>query len=349
MSTVATGSITQGTVSPNAGALDLRVSPNLSPLHHGVSPSASPGLSMIQEENTAPISPGMMADPVDSLDWLTDASSRLWSAQASRVSPFNLHPQISVTDEMGGEVTLVQSRSSCESVDSLDTNRTSPIDSIDAMDQTDDSCLGAECAAEYRLPSLIASRPCDPNQPSIVRGIGKAAAPHPPHLPMDAPLPGERPFLTRDERRESFTQSKNAALRHSFPPPSNLPAYDGSSRDSENGRTSPSYASDRLQKTASGSFQVPLADLCAQWASMDVLGLVQQLISKRGADRPGSGFVIGGVANNELTLEHAGGMQIKLRLCKGELRMRRISGDHRQYSQLCQELCHELVAQLCIT
>ncbi|GLG92961.1 Calcium/calmodulin-dependent protein kinase type II alpha chain [Gryllus bimaculatus] len=101
------GSIVQGTAAPSAMPLDLRMSPSIpatlhhrspvtSPLQH--SPSASPALSMIQEENHC-LSQHVTASPCQ----LQMGVNAAFNAQ---------HPQISVTDEMGGEVTLVASSSS---------------------------------------------------------------------------------------------------------------------------------------------------------------------------------------------------------------------------------------------
>ncbi|XP_066593038.1 serine/threonine-protein kinase SIK3-like [Prorops nasuta] len=135
------GSIVHGTpAQPPATPLDL------SPLRHhrspattpvSYSPSNSPALDMIQEEH-----------PVD----------------VSRVPP-----QISVTDVLGGQVTLIScSPSSSPSPDSLE-----------------------ESIPHYSpLPSFIISEPCDPSRPSITRGIGR---------PLNTSIPTEVEVTLSDE------------------------------------------------------------------------------------------------------------------------------------------------------
>lgn len=388
----ASGSITQGTSSPTSVHLDLRVSPTLSPLHHVVSPSASPSLSMIREEINAPVHHG--ESDSDGLA-LTDACSRAWGRRHNSSNYF--HPQISVTDEMGGQVTLITSVSSCESVSSvecIDPNaREVEMEELDNQDDIDfqrqttypEPGLGYQ-PGQYdmmydsqemssnpftpiapMLPSFIVS-PCDPSRPSIVRGIGKGQCSNDNYeeskettekLPTNVDESQNNhcysfkqgPLGSREERRESFTLPKNASLRSTFPPPSSgignndnpfmLNFNNVLNNTLENGRTSSHhapyrnvFASDLMQITASGSFQVTLSNSCAQLATSDVLGIVKDLI-ERGKPRE---FVVGGCGDNGLALEYPSGVQIELRVCKGELKMRRISGDHHQYSELCREL-----------
>ncbi|XP_034951244.1 serine/threonine-protein kinase SIK3-like isoform X2 [Chelonus insularis] len=127
------GSIIHGTPT-QAPATPL----DLSPLRHhrspattpvSYSPSNSPALDMIQEEH-----------PVD----------------ITRVPP-----QISVTDVLGEQVTLV----GCP---------LSPSPSLDSLEDN---------ISQYNpLPSFIISEPCDPSRPSITRGIGR---------PLNSPVPTE--------------------------------------------------------------------------------------------------------------------------------------------------------------
>jgi hypothetical protein len=108
-------------------------------------------------------------------------------------------------------------------------------------------------------------------------------------------------------------------------------------------------ASDPLQKTSSGSFKLTLSDVCSQLNASDILGRIKRLIDARAPPKcfAFSHSESGDLGKNEeggLALEYPGGVQIELRVCedmgcelKG-LKMRRISGDHLQYNQLCQEL-----------
>ncbi|XP_046421579.1 serine/threonine-protein kinase SIK3-like isoform X5 [Neodiprion virginianus] len=119
------GSIVHGTpAQPPAAPLDLSPlrlhrSPATTPVSY--SPSNSPALDMIQEEH-----------PID----------------VTRIPP----PQISVTDVLGDQVTLVD-------------GSPSPSPSPDSLE---------DALPHYKpLPSFIISEPCDPSRPSITRGIGR--------------------------------------------------------------------------------------------------------------------------------------------------------------------------------
>ncbi|XP_020706710.1 serine/threonine-protein kinase SIK3-like isoform X3 [Athalia rosae] len=136
------GSIVHGTpAQPPATPLDL------SPLRHhrspattpvSYSPSNSPALDMIQEEH-----------PID----------------VPRIPP----PQISVTDVLGDQVTLVD-------------GSPSPSPSIDSLE---------DALPHYKpLPSFIISEPCDPSRPSITRGIGR---------PLNVTIPTEVEVKLSDE------------------------------------------------------------------------------------------------------------------------------------------------------
>ena len=108
-------------------------------------------------------------------------------------------------------------------------------------------------------------------------------------------------------------------------------------------------ASDLLQKTSSGSFKLILSDVCSQLNASDILGHIKQLIDARAPPKcfafcQKENGVSGGSEEGGLALEYPGGVQIELRVCEDAgcelkgLKLRRISGDHLQYNQLCQEL-----------
>lgn len=144
-----TGSITRGTPQPNSTPLDLRSNvemdtfPQLHPMVHpqihvvahrslNNSPISNPGspLDMIQEE----IGNGQNGD--------TKFQERNFLQYPST------HPQISLTDCLGSEITLVAS-SSEDSVDSLENSK-------------------------YPLPQFVISEPSDlDDRPSITKGIGR--------------------------------------------------------------------------------------------------------------------------------------------------------------------------------
>lgn len=89
--------------------------------------------------------------------------------------------------------------------------------------------------------------------------------------------------------------------------------------------------------------EVTLSDESSRLNSEAILGRVKQIIDARA---PPKGFIFSKeeVKGSGLSLEYPGGVQIELRVCESEkreakgIKMRRISGDHMRYSQLCQEL-----------
>ncbi|XP_076234918.1 serine/threonine-protein kinase SIK3 isoform X1 [Calliopsis andreniformis] len=89
--------------------------------------------------------------------------------------------------------------------------------------------------------------------------------------------------------------------------------------------------------------EVTLSDESSRLNSEAILGRVKQIID---AKAPPKGFIFSReeVKGSGLSLEYPGGVQIELRVYESEekevkgIKMRRISGDQLQYSQLCQEL-----------
>lgn len=87
-----------------------------------------------------------------------------------------------------------------------------------------------------------------------------------------------------------------------------------------------------------------MSDESRRLNSAAILGRVRQMIDARA---PKKGFIISRQEVDDgtgLNLEYPGGVQIELRVCETEekevkgIKMRRISGDQLQYSQLCQQL-----------
>ncbi|XP_063632572.1 serine/threonine-protein kinase par-1 [Cydia splendana] len=145
-----TGSITRGTPQANATPLDLRqnadmdtghMHPSLHPLHHvhrslNNSPISNPSspLDMIQEE---------IHNGCSQLGFTQEMNRNLQQQFQHYVST---HPQISLTDCLGSEITLVASSSE---------------DSMDSLENT-----------KYPLPQFVISEPSD-LEPSITKGIGR--------------------------------------------------------------------------------------------------------------------------------------------------------------------------------
>lgn len=98
-----------------------------------------------------------------------------------------------------------------------------------------------------------------------------------------------------------------------------------------------------LTNTIPTEVEVTLSDESSRLNSEAILGRVKQIIDARA---PPKGFIFSTeeVEGSGLSLEYPGGVQIELRVCESEerevkgIKMRRISGDQLQYSQLCQQL-----------
>lgn len=90
----------------------------------------------------------------------------------------------------------------------------------------------------------------------------------------------------------------------------------------------------------SGSFEFELSEVCSKLQSTDILEIVRKTITDQ--IPPKTCFSSNDVSDR-LSLEYEGGIQIELKVidkqkdAKG-LKMRRISGDHLVYNQLCQQL-----------
>ncbi|KYN43142.1 hypothetical protein ALC56_02421, partial [Trachymyrmex septentrionalis] len=99
----------------------------------------------------------------------------------------------------------------------------------------------------------------------------------------------------------------------------------------------------RPHNTIATEVEVPLSDESSRLNSETILGRVKQIIDARA---PPKGFIFSReeVKGSGLSLEYPGGVQIELRVFESEeretkgIKMRRISGDQLQYSQLCQQL-----------
>lgn len=134
-----TGSITRGTPQPSATPLDLRsnVDPQLISMVH-------PQLHMVTHRslNNSPIS-----NPGSPLDMIQEEIGN-GSHEKYQERFVTTHPQISLTDCLGSEITLVASSSE---------------DSMDSLENT-----------KYPLPQFVISEPSDlDDRPSITKGIGR--------------------------------------------------------------------------------------------------------------------------------------------------------------------------------
>lgn len=90
----------------------------------------------------------------------------------------------------------------------------------------------------------------------------------------------------------------------------------------------------------SGSFEFELSEVCSKLQSTDILEMVKRTIDDR---IPPKNCVSSEMVCDRLSLEYEGGIQIELKIIDKEkdsknLKVRRISGDHLVYNQLCQQL-----------
>lgn len=120
-----------------------------------ISNPGSPGLDMIQEEL-----PAAQQQQQQMLVMMQQQQQQQQQHMGTITDPSGIcHPQISVTDVLGSEVTLVAgSDTSEDSMDSLENQKVSNCSSSSA-----------------RIPSFIISEPAE-NQPSITRGIGRKSS-----------------------------------------------------------------------------------------------------------------------------------------------------------------------------
>ncbi|KAJ8967019.1 hypothetical protein NQ314_003136 [Rhamnusium bicolor] len=296
-----------------------------------ISNPGSPGLDMIQEEIQVQSCP--KSDP-----------------------GVSGHPQISVTDVLGSEVTLVAGSDTSE----------------DSMDSLDNQKIP-------KIPSFIISEPSE-NLPSITRGIGRKTSQENDSNetkffskpPEPEPHTGEEFFLRRNSDKSSCYSDdslSNDSLSIGNQSPSSSSNTQSSHAFDSDIRTRPNLklnlcdtgmftiqdpnSNERLSENNahcivpasnlhknSGSFEFELSDVCSKLHSNDILEMVKKTINDQ--IPPKTCFSSEDVSDR-LSLEYEGGIQIELKIIDKQkdskgLKMRRISGDHLVYNQLCQQL-----------
>lgn len=103
-------------------------------------------------------------------------------------------------------------------------------------------------------------------------------------------------------------------------------------------RTLITFDPETLDSKNLNSFEVELSEVCSKLEPTDILELVKQTIA---SNLPPKVCVD---VCDKLALEYEGGLQIELKVCEDKqreskgLKVRRISGDHLVYNQLCQQL-----------
>lgn len=317
-----------------------------------ISNPGSPGLDMIQEELPHLTVTGVKGEGI-----------------------LGGHPQISVTDVLGSEVTLVAgSDTSEDSMDSLENQKAS------------------------KIPSFIISEPSE-NLPSITRGIGRktsqeSEAPKPQISQEFCEQQNEEFFLRRNSDKSSLysddslsndslsignqspSSSSNTQSSHFYDSDIRYRPLDSSSHTQmqihqelansgtgsfqifqnfhHNSVNEPNIQAFSTGNVASnhtipirgnlhknsGSFEFELSEVCSKLQSTDILEMVKRTIDDR---IPPKNCVSSEMVCDRLSLEYEGGIQIELKIIDKEkdsknLKVRRISGDHLVYNQLCQQL-----------
>nr|XP_023018669.1 STE20-like serine/threonine-protein kinase isoform X2 [Leptinotarsa decemlineata] len=354
LNTTSAGSITQGIPSTN-----LQMDPRSQQLHEDMDTTFAPNLPYVKNSllnihghrslTNSPISnPGSPG-----LDMIQE---EILVQSNTKAEPG--HPQISVTDVLGSEVTLVAGSDTSE-------------DSMDSLENLKMS----------RIPSFIISEPAD-NSPSITRGIGRKTSQEnePKPLEVESQIPEEF-FRRRNSDKgscysddslsndsvsignQSPSSSSNTQSSHVFDNEirnrsidtyekmqinqeltnacgtQNFQIFQNFKMNLDNSNVLCQIPPMNLHKN-SGSFELELSDVCSKLQSTDILEMVKKTISDRIVPKT---CIFPEEVSDRLSLEFEGGIQIELKIIekpkdsKG-LKMRRISGDHLIYNQLCQHL-----------
>ncbi|XP_069163626.1 serine/threonine-protein kinase SIK3 isoform X7 [Procambarus clarkii] len=267
---------------------------------------------------------------------------------------FTQNPQISITDESGGQVIIGSSSDS--SPDVSDDMDSSPFPSP----PTSDHITLFPHLSPQRLSkglSLDSSPlPCvgqyDIQGPSITRGTAGIFASRRTtttdnnnvHRARNERNLVRQNAITATPRNHMFITSME--FRHSFPPFHNggMGESDTEMADiSPSGERSPLVERGiielELPKTGSGSFLLTLPTKWSGMAQEELVGSIMHILERRAPS-----IVREGVRDSGLSIRDPTGAQVDLEVHEGSvadspaLKMRRVSGDEDQYTQLCQQL-----------
>lgn len=297
-------------------------------------PPASPNLCIIQEEH-----PHILYQP-DSIN-----GNALVPLNADDSNTLHSHPQISVTDVQGSEVTLV----------ALSDNSHDSEDSLDAQ-------------SSMTMQGLIITEPSS-DMPSITRGVGRKSS-----------LEIENRQDTYERRGSDKSDKSLGFSDDSLSNDSNIvsPGHEPSAAssgfksgcDSEitEARLSPDSLSDS-RRMSEECYELPLPHECSDLDSSRIIEIVKQTIDSKMPPKcfilhkmdsvmeTGNSGAIGTGSDvpfsldiSNLSLEYSGGLQIELQVyggkckdsCNKGIKLRRISGDQFEYGKLCQQLISSL-------
>lgn len=303
-------------------------------------PPASPNLCIIQEEN-----PNMSYQPLHLKAANFNQTSPILSCDDS-TTMLHSHPQISVTDVQGSEVTLVA-----------------------LSDQSHDSEDSLDAQSSMTMQGLAISEPAS-DMPSITRGVGRKSS-----LEIEQ----------RQDAYERRGSDKSLGFSDdSLSNDSNIvsPGHEQSvassgfkSGDSEitESRLSPDSLSES-RRMSEECYELPLPHECSDLDSSRIIEIVKQTIDLKlppkcfivhnASQETGLASSSAAAMNNgedcsdmpfsldisNLSLEYSGGLQIEVQVyggkskdnCNKGIKLRRISGDQFEYGKLCQQLISSL-------
>ncbi|XP_042203399.1 serine/threonine-protein kinase SIK3-like isoform X4 [Homarus americanus] len=263
---------------------------------------------------------------------------------------FTQNPQISITDTSGDQVIFGSSSDSSPDVsddmDSLPFHSPPPSDHIPLYSKQLTKGLSLDssplpCVGQY-----------DTQGPSITRGTAGGFASRRPTT-----TDNNNVHRVRNERnlvrQNAITGTPrhhmlitNVEFRHSFPP-----LHNGGMGESDTEMIDVSPSGDRsplmergvieleLPKTGSGSFLLTLPTKWSGMAQQELVGSIMHILERRAPS-----IIREGVRDCGLSIRDPTGAQVDLEVHEGSaadsraLKMRRVSGDEDQYTQLCQQL-----------
>lgn len=308
-------------------------------------PPASPNLCIIQEENsntTSPLYGGSITLGTVAASTNTEDTSGAFS-----------HPQISVTDVQGSEVTLV----------ALSDNSRDSEDSLDAH-------------SSMTMQGLVITEPSN-DMPSITRGVGRKSSLEIEHRQEAYERRGSDKSLGFSD--DSLSNDSNILSPGHEPSGSSGFKSGDSHSEMTEARLSPDSLSDS-RRMSEECYELPLPHECYNLDSSRIIEIVKQTIDLKmppkcfvvhKMDEQDGGLTLSssiasgsnafGVSGSSdvppftldisnLSLEYSGGLQIEVQVCGGGskdncnkgIKLRRISGDQFEYGKLCQQLISSL-------
>lgn len=310
--------------------------------------------------NVSPLLRAVATPPPLSLDSIREEPSRSRSrlpqhSPLRQTASSGATPQISITSDTGAQTFIAASSSDSNGEDEMDTSPSpeppSPLHASHfclLRGNSLDSPLACRCEEEEEGGA-------PPPRPSIMRGTGVACLARPPNDNERSPRRRAPPAVdaaTAANKHHAFVNAPEL-LRKSFPPLGGAPPEeaDAPSSDSENNLSAPSSpricrfpapVENAPQRTGSGSLLFGMPNKWSRLPVREIVGAIVALVDSRAPS-----LVREDVRERGLSLrDPAAGaeVEVEVEVASGPaadskaLKMRRVSGDDSQYSQLCQQL-----------